>query len=103
MQITIHYLAQLRRAAGVAEETVLLDPGATLGRLVHELAQRHGEAFRAMLLDAAGQPQRTLLYAVGDEQASLDRPLRDGDVVTVLAPMAGGAACGREPQASAGF
>jgi molybdopterin converting factor small subunit len=31
-----------------------------------------------------------LLYAIGDEQADLDHVLKEGDVVTLLAPMAGG-------------
>ena len=90
MQVTVHYFAQLKRAAGVASETVVVEPDATLAQLVQRLAQQHGDAFRALVLDAAGQPQRTLLYAVGDEQADLDRVLREGDVVTILAPMAGG-------------
>ena len=90
MHVTVHYLAQLKRAAGVAGETVMIEPGCTLTHLIQHLAQQHGEAFRTMALDDAGQPQRTLLYAIGDEQADLERTLRDGDVVTVLAPMAGG-------------
>ena len=90
MQLTVHYFAQLKRAAGVSSETVMVDPGATLAKLVQRLGQEHGDAFRAMVLDAAGQPQRTLLYAVGDEQADLEHVLREGDVVTILAPMAGG-------------
>ncbi|MCI0680658.1 MAG: MoaD/ThiS family protein [Gemmataceae bacterium] len=90
MRVTVHYFAQLRRAAGVASETVMMEPDATLAQLIQRLVQGHGDAFRAMALDGADQPQRTLLYAVGDDQADLDRLLRDGDAVTILAPMAGG-------------
>ena len=90
MQVTVYYFAQLKRAAGVASETVTLAPGCTLGQLVVQLARSHGNAFRALALDAAGQPQRALLYAVGDGQADLDRVLREGEMVTILAPMAGG-------------
>ena len=90
MQVTVHYFAQLRRAAGVASETVVVESGCTLAQLAPRLAERHGDAFRALLLDPAGQPQRTLLYAVGDEQADLDIVLCDGASVTILTPMSGG-------------
>jgi molybdopterin synthase sulfur carrier subunit len=90
MRITVHYYAQLKRAAGIAGETVTLEPGATLARLMQHLAEQHAGSFRTLVLDAAGQPQRALLYAIGDEQADLDRSLRNGDVVTILAPMSGG-------------
>jgi molybdopterin converting factor small subunit len=90
MQVTVHYFAQLKRAAGVASETVTLEPGVTLGQLLQRLAAQRSGAFRALALDAAGRPQRALLYAIGDEQADLDHVLKEGDVVTLLAPMAGG-------------
>ena len=90
MQVTVHYLAQLKRAAGVAGETVALAPGCNLTQLVVQLAANHADAFRTMVLDAGGHPQRALLYAVGDAQADLDRVLCDGDIVTILTPMAGG-------------
>jgi sulfur-carrier protein len=90
MQITVHYFAQLKRAAGVAVDSVAVDASTTLAQLVTHLAGRHDGAFRSLVLDAAGLPQRSLLYAVGDDQAELDCVLRDGDVVTILAPMAGG-------------
>ena len=90
MQVTVHYFAQLKRAAGVASETVTLESGVTLGQLLQRLAAQHSDTFRAMALDAAGRPLRTLLFAVGDEQADLHRVLNDHDVVTLLAPMAGG-------------
>lgn len=91
MQVTVHYFAQLKRAAGVGSETVSLPSEVTLAQLVMQVAGNHDEAFRALVLDDSGQPQRALLYAVGDDQADLGRQLRNGDVVTILAPMAGGA------------
>lgn len=90
MQITIHYFAQLKRAAAAGSETVDIPAGSTLAQLVAELTRHHGESFRALVLDGAGQPQRALLYAVGDDQADLDCVLHPDDVVTILAPMAGG-------------
>ncbi len=90
MQITVHYFAQLKRAAGVGSETVDIHDGCTLRELITKLAARHDDRFRAVVLDVAGQPQRTLLYAVSDDQVDLNRVLQPNDTVTILAPMAGG-------------
>lgn len=90
MHVTVNYLGQVKRAAGVAGEGVPVPSGCTVAELIHLVARLHDTAFQSMVLDASGQPQRTLLYAVGDEQAELDRILHDGDMITILAPMAGG-------------
>lgn len=90
MRITIHYLAQLRRAAGCASETLEVAGAGTLGQLLDELARRHGTALQGQLLGPDGRPNRTLLFFVGDESAGPERGLHDGDIVTILAPMAGG-------------
>ena len=84
MQVTVNYLAQIKRAAGVSVETVDLDPGATLAALCARLRGRHDEAFAAML------SQKAMLFFVNDEHAASDRTLADGDEVSILAPMAGG-------------
>jgi molybdopterin/thiamine biosynthesis adenylyltransferase/molybdopterin converting factor small subunit len=91
MQVTVHYLAQLRRAAGCASEQLEVETGGTLGTLFHRLADRHGEPFRRLLLDAHGGPQQSLLLFVAENPADASTVLRDGDEVTVLTPMAGGA------------
>jgi molybdopterin converting factor small subunit len=92
MRITVHYMAQLKRAAGTALEEIDVDLGCTLGRLVRLLADRHDEGYRRLLLDAAGEVHKSLLFFIGDEQVrpEQDRALRERDVVTVLAPMSGG-------------
>jgi molybdopterin converting factor small subunit len=90
MQVTVKYLAQVRHAAGVPAETLCLDRPCTLQQLLMQLAERHGEPFRR-LLDATGRSP-SLLFFVGDEQVRWDAcvELRDGDLVTVLSPIAGG-------------
>jgi molybdopterin converting factor small subunit len=92
MKVAIRYMAQLRHAAGAAGEQVEVDPPCSVRECLARLAGRRGGPLRRLLLDAAGGLQPTLLVFVGDEQvASGDRrELRDGDVVTVLTPMAGG-------------
>ena len=85
MKVTVRYLAQVKRATGVAAEEVELPDTCLLRDLLAHLAERHGEPLRQLLGPA-------LLIFVGDEQVTSGEAvaLKDGDVVTVLAPMAGG-------------
>jgi molybdopterin converting factor small subunit len=90
MQVTVHYLAQLRRAAGCSTEIAALPDAASLCDLLRALGDRRGGAFRALVLDDAQAPRTSLLFFVGDEHADPTRILRDGDSVSILTPMAGG-------------
>jgi molybdopterin converting factor small subunit len=91
MTITVRYKTQVKRAAGIAGEVVDVD-GGSLQQLLQHLAARHGDAFRQLLVRDDGALQESILVFVGERQvvASSAIPLRDGDVVTLLAPMAGG-------------
>jgi molybdopterin converting factor small subunit len=88
--VEVSYTAQLRQAAGVASEAVDLDGPGTLRHLVERLGQRHGEALRRLVLDPAGSLQPTVLVFVGDAQVRGDAPLKEGDRVTLMSPIAGG-------------
>jgi molybdopterin converting factor small subunit len=92
MKITIAYGAQARAAAGTASECVEVEPGCALRGLLQQLAERHGQSFRDLLLDEAGQPRPSNLAVVGEEMVRWNdpRPLRDGSVVTILSPISGG-------------
>lgn len=92
MRVTVQYMAQLKRAAGLGSELVEVDPGCTVAGLLLQLAQRKEEAFRAMVLDRNGGLQPSLLVFVGEEQrrSDSDEPLPEGACVTLLTPMAGG-------------
>jgi molybdopterin converting factor small subunit len=93
MKITVHYQTQIRRAIGVGSETIDLSPGCCVPELLQRLAERHGDSFRRLVL-AEGKPSGSaVLLFVGDSQVSQSAQsihLKDGDVVTLLAPMAGG-------------
>ena len=49
MKVTIEYAAQVKRAAGIAAETVEVDPACTLQELLKRAAERHGEPLRRLL------------------------------------------------------
>ena len=84
MQVTVHYLAQLKRAAGVAKETVAFEAPCTLADLLNRLGQDRDDAFRTLL------QHRSMLYFVNDVDAATTQTLHDGDDIAILAPVAGG-------------
>ncbi|MBX9681177.1 MAG: MoaD/ThiS family protein [Gemmataceae bacterium] len=90
MQVVVEYLAQIKRAAGTPREMVELPSASTLGQLLAMLGDRHDAAFRDMLLDSQGKPRRMLLFFVAEQSVDASHTLKDGDVVSILAPMAGG-------------
>lgn len=92
MQVTVEYTAQIKRAAGLARETLDIPDGASLSQLISQIAADRDEALQRMLVNGEGVPQPTLLVFVRDEQMRLDdaTPLADGDVVTFLSPISGG-------------
>ena len=67
--------------------------GSTLDELISDLEQRHG-GLRARLIDD-GSLRRFVNVYLNDEDvrflAGLETPVRDGDTVTVLPAVAGGA------------
>lgn len=84
MRVIVKYLAQLKHAAGVASEEIEVEAGCTVARLLKILTER-AEAIGRFLSPA-------LLVFVGEDLVRPDavKPLHDGDVVTLLPPMAGG-------------
>jgi molybdopterin converting factor small subunit len=91
VQVGVRYMAQVKQAAGVAAEQVHLEGPCSVEEFIVRLAERHGEPLRKLLLKA-GSVQPTILLFVGDVQVHPGdgTPLQDGDVVTVLSPIAGG-------------
>ncbi len=77
--VVIRYYAILREQRGVEDEKLLTD-AATPAALYEELRARHG-------FTLGGDRVRA---ALNDEFAKSDAPLRDGDRVAFLPPMAGG-------------
>ncbi len=90
MHVTVHYFAQLHRAAGRADERVELEPGSTVTGLLARLGNLHGDAVRSMLLGADGTPRPSLLVFIDEQPADPEQQLVDDDKVTILTPMAGG-------------
>ena len=77
--VYVRYYAILREQRGLEDESHLTHAG-TPAALYEELRARHG-------FTLAGERVRA---ALNDEFAAPDAPLRDGDRVVFLPPMAGG-------------
>lgn len=82
----VHIPASLRSywGGGARHETdagTLAEALATLGPL------------SSRVLDDAGAVRRHVHVFVNHQQATLDRPLRDGDVIHILPAVSGGSAC----------
>jgi molybdopterin converting factor small subunit len=92
VRISIRYLAQVKRAAGCASEVLDVEECCRLQDLMRRVVDGHSEDLRRLLLSTAGELHDSILLFVGEEQVRWETPreLRDGEVVTVLAPMAGG-------------
>jgi len=92
MRITIQYWAQARQAAQRDAETIELDGPCGIAQLLQKLAQAHGEQLRRIVLAGDSTPHPSLVLVLRDQQVSADfrEPLRDGDVLAIIPPIAGG-------------
>jgi molybdopterin synthase catalytic subunit/molybdopterin converting factor small subunit len=82
MKVTVQLFSFLRQLAGQAEVAVELPSSATVADLLVDLYRQHPRLREA---------EKTTLIAVGVEFAKRDDRLKDGDVVSLMPPLQGGA------------
>ena len=93
MTISVTYTGQLAEAAGRSDESVDVDPGATLATLLDTVTDRHGDKFTNMLRDGSGSLRSTVLVVLDGTQATGDReslPLDGVNEIMFMTPIAGG-------------
>lgn len=78
-RVRVQYFAVLREEAGRSEEEVTTS-ARTLGDLYEELSARHG----------FGLPRARLKVVVNEEFDEWTRPVREGDTIVFIPPVAGG-------------
>lgn len=81
MNVTVRYFAAAAEAAGLEEEQILVEPGATLASLKAVLAARHGDPMQKVM-DAGS-------FLI-DQVVRRDPTAALSDRVDVLPPFAGG-------------
>lgn len=96
MAVEIRVASTLRELVG-AESTQA--QGATVGELLADLDSRY-PGFRAQISGEDGQLHRYVNVYLNDEDVryiqALDTPVKDGDVVSILPALAGGAVTPRD-------
>ena len=92
MAVTVKLPTQLRDAAGGA--TAASVEGSTVGEALSALSEEHGE-LRERIADGDGSLRRFVnVYLKGEDirfLEGLETPVADGDEVTILPAVAGGA------------
>ncbi|ERL56246.1 MoaD/ThiS family protein [Psychrobacter aquaticus] len=80
MNINVLYFASLADEANCQQETVTIQQSTSLTELYEQLCQKH----------RFSRPQSELRVAVNDYFAKWTDPIRDGDSVVFITPVAGG-------------
>ena len=81
LRVNTRFFAIYRERAGLKEEDLYLDEGATSARLVERLSELHPGLF-----EGGGR----LVVAVNGEYVPMDHVLADGDEVALIPPVSGG-------------
>ena len=95
MKITVEFLSLPNVVKMTGSKTLaLVFHGRTVDDLVHELAAKYGAGVRQFLLDETGEMDLSLTVAINKQdwirRGQMDRPLQDGDRVTIMMLAAGG-------------
>lgn len=80
MTLDIHYFALLQDEAGCAGESFVAQAGATPSQVYGALKERHGFSLGLTALS----------FAVNDAFVAADHPLKAGDKLVFIPPVAGG-------------
>jgi molybdopterin synthase sulfur carrier subunit len=92
MAVTVKLPTQLRDAAGGAATAQV--EGSTVGEVLEALYAEHGELRERLSGDGGGLRRFVNVYLGGEDIRfldGLDTPISDGDEVTILPAVAGGA------------
>jgi molybdopterin converting factor subunit 1 len=81
IRVRLLFFGQARDAAGSSEEEFALSGRASTDRLIASAVAKHPKL---------GRMRGTLQVAVNEEIVKGDEPLKEGDVVALLPPVAGG-------------
>lgn len=93
--VQVQLFATLREVTGTSRLTV---EASSVREVLSLLASQYGEELRRRLFTPVGQLQETVAVLVNGRNIrfvqGLDTPLRAGDTVTLIPPVAGGARSG---------
>ena len=92
MKITIEYHGQLRHVAQKESDTIDVEENTPIPEIIAQVAAPYEDTFRVILFDDSGDLLPSALVLLRDEPVNRDPwpTLSDGDVLTLLPPIAGG-------------
>jgi hypothetical protein len=91
MKVTIHFMAQLKNAAGTPFVQLDLADSATLKDVANAAAKHFGAPLSGILIDEKGQPRSGVLAFAGDQQVGWNDAIKGAQAeVTLLSGMSGG-------------
>jgi MoaD family protein len=91
MRVTVEFFGPARDAAGMSRLLIECAAPCSAHDVVTRMAHEHGGRLASLLLHD-DRLASSVIIAVNDRQAGADEQLKDGDVVTVIPPISGGAA-----------
>jgi molybdopterin converting factor small subunit len=95
MKITVEFLSLPNVVKMIGNKSIVLDfSGTTVNDLVRELAGKYGGDVKKFLLDETGNLDMCLGLTLNKQEwirhDQMDKPLQNGDLVTILILAAGG-------------
>jgi hypothetical protein len=95
MAITIEFLSLPNVAKMVGSRTITMDySGQTVEGLIHQIADKYGKGVKKFLLDETGSLDMIFKVLRNKEEwipsDQMQRPLQDGDRITIMMLAAGG-------------
>jgi molybdopterin converting factor small subunit len=95
MKVNVEFLSLPNVAKMIGSKTIVMDfPGTTVNDLILAVAAKYGEKVQKFLLDETGQLDMSLSVSLNQQEwirhNQMDRPLQEGDRVTIMILAAGG-------------
>ena len=95
MAITIEFVSLPTVVKMIGSKTISMDySGQTVEELVHQVAEKYGKEVKRFLLDENGRMDMSLKAVCNKEEwlkpDEMQRPLKDGDLVSIMMLVAGG-------------
>ena len=92
MTVKVFYTTQLKDALGRGSDCVTLEQPHTLGGLLRQLSNMHGDVFQEFIWEQTGSLRKSLIVCLGNEavESDLEMPLHDQCEVSLISPVSGG-------------
>ncbi len=93
MRVQVKFLATIRGITGEPSTELFCNPRDTAGILMQKLVKKYGQRFEQVTMDGINLKPRIKIIINGrdiDYLNGLDTQLKDGDVIVIIPPIAGG-------------